>query len=178
MYRDNSLIPSEAIRLLALGLLAEAPRSYAEVAAEVRRFIGLVVGPSLDLVAPPLELLKIEGLVRAEAAGSSSHDAILHLTDAGRAELQKLLAANVRAPTNDISKLILALKMRFLPQMPLNGQRLQAEILAEVTLRERARLKELRSTAGENPIFAAWLDLEIAQAEARLQWFERLSEGF
>jgi len=176
MYRDNSLIPSEAIRLLALGLLAEAPRSYGTLAAEVRRFTQLVVGPSLELVAPPLELLKIEGLVAADAAPGAGAAALLSLTEAGQAELQTLLAANVRAPTNDISKLILALKMRFLPLMAPLAQRLQVELLLEVTLRERARLGELRADP-PNGVFAAWLDLETAQAEARLQWLERLAEG-
>ena len=35
MYRDNTLIPSEAIRLLALGILADGDRRYAELASEV-----------------------------------------------------------------------------------------------------------------------------------------------
>ena len=34
MYRDNSLIPSEAIRLLALGILATGKWSYAQLASE------------------------------------------------------------------------------------------------------------------------------------------------
>ena len=36
MYRDNSLIPSETVRLAALGLLTEGAKSYAELASEVR----------------------------------------------------------------------------------------------------------------------------------------------
>ena len=39
MYRDNSLIPSEAIRLLALGILAGGEKSYADLASEVRHFV-------------------------------------------------------------------------------------------------------------------------------------------
>ena len=56
MYRDNTLIPSEAVRLLALGLLAEGNKRYDALASEVRYFTSHVVGPSLDLVAPPLDL--------------------------------------------------------------------------------------------------------------------------
>src|SRR3546814_19854056 len=63
MYRDNTLIPSEAVRLLALGLLATRSMSYAELAREVRHFTGRIMGPSLDLVGAPLEVLKVEGLV-------------------------------------------------------------------------------------------------------------------
>ena len=40
VYKDNSLIPTEAVRLAALGLLTEGPRSYAELADEVRRHLG------------------------------------------------------------------------------------------------------------------------------------------
>ncbi len=50
MYRDNSLIPSEAIRLLALGILAGGDKSYAELAGEVRHFVSHITGPSLELV--------------------------------------------------------------------------------------------------------------------------------
>ena len=49
MYKDNSLIPTEAVRLAALGLLTEAPRSYAALADEVRHFTSRIVGPSLDV---------------------------------------------------------------------------------------------------------------------------------
>ena len=69
MYRDNTLIPSEAVRLLALGLLAGRPMSYAQLAREVRHFTGRIMGPSLDLVGAPLEVLKVEGLVANRDGG-------------------------------------------------------------------------------------------------------------
>ena len=47
MYRDNTLIPTEAVRLLALGILATGERSYSELASEVRHFTGRIVGPML-----------------------------------------------------------------------------------------------------------------------------------
>ena len=65
MYKDNSLIPSEAVRLAALGLLAKRPRVYADLARDIRHFTARIVGPSLDLLGPSLELLKIEGLIEA-----------------------------------------------------------------------------------------------------------------
>ena len=64
MYKDNSLIPTEAVRLAALGLLTEAPRSYADLADEVRHFTSRIVGPSLDLIGPPIEVLRVEGFDR------------------------------------------------------------------------------------------------------------------
>ncbi len=69
MYRDNSLIPSETVRLAALGLLAEGPRSYADLASAVRHLSARIVGPSLDLLGPSIELLKVEALAAADAAG-------------------------------------------------------------------------------------------------------------
>lgn len=171
MYRDNTLIPSEAIRLLALGLLAEAPRSYASLAQQVREFLQLVVGPSLDLLAPPLELLKIEGLVEADGPGS---EATLSLSTAGAQELQRLLGANLRAPTTDISKLILALKVRFLPLLPPAERALQAEMMAEVFQRARARLLELKERAPGGAAFAGWLEMELDKAERQLRWAQDL----
>ena len=174
MYRDNTLIPSEAIRMLALGLLAEAPRSYASLARDVRAFLQLAVGPSLDLVAPPLELLKIEGLVAADAEGT---EATLSLTRAGQDTLRTLLAANLRAPTTDISKLILALKVRFFDLLPRDEQRLQAEIIAEVFGRAQARLQELKDRSPAKATdFTAWLDMELDKATRQLTWALQLQQ--
>jgi hypothetical protein len=172
MYRDNSLIPSEAIRLLALGILATGKWPYAQLAGEVRHFVSHICGPSLDLVAPPLELLKIEGLVNAADDGNVPDSELLSLSVAGRDELHKLLTANVRAPVSDLNKLIIALKLRFLHLLAPAEQVLQAEILAEVSERELARLTELRAHhCGDRGHLNAWLDQEIVQVETRLAFF-------
>ena len=148
MYRDNSLMPSEAIRLLALGLLTDQPRGYAELAREVRHFTDHVVGPSLDLVAQPIELLKVEGLITAQGAGE---EPLLAITEAGREALRALLTANVRPPVNDINKLIIALKMRFLHLLQADEQRLQTDILIEMCERELARLQAILSHDPDAP---------------------------
>jgi len=175
MYRDNSLIPSEAIRLLALGILAGGDKSYAELAGEVRHFVSHITGPSLELVASPLELLKIEGLVDSGDNGNAPDTELLSLSEAGRAELHTLLTSNVRAPVSDINKLIIGLKLRFLHLLGPAEQRLQGETLAELSERELARLTELRAHhAGQPGHLVAWLDQEIAQVEARLAFFQDL----
>jgi DNA-binding PadR family transcriptional regulator len=175
MYRDHSLIPSEAIRLLALGILAGGARSYAELAAEVRHFVSHITGPSLELVAAPLELLKIEGLVDAGDDHDVPDAELLSLNEAGRGELHTLLTANVRAPISDINKLIIALKLRFLHLLPATEQRLQAEVLMELSERELARLTQLRAHhTSDRGHLVAWLDQEIAQVEARLAYFRAL----
>jgi len=62
MYRDNTLIPTEAIRLAALGRLMEGAVDYSELANEVRHFVSSIIGPSLDMLTPSLELMRLEGL--------------------------------------------------------------------------------------------------------------------
>ena len=175
MYRDNSLIPSEAIRLLALGILAGGDKSYGELAGEVRHFVSHITGPSLELVASPLELLKIEGLVESSESDDEADTQLLRLSEAGRAELHTLLTSNVRAPVSDINKLIIALKLRFLHLLGPAEQRLQGETLMELSERELARLTELRAHhAGDRGHLVAWLDQEIAQVEGRLAFFQDL----
>jgi DNA-binding PadR family transcriptional regulator len=167
MFRDKTLIPTEAIRVLALGLIAERPRRYAELAQELRRFIGLVLGPSLDMLAPSLELLRFEGLAEGDGA-----EATLTITEKGRGELMTLLRANVRAPVNDTNRLVIALKFRFLHLLPPDEQKTQLALLADLYETERGRLEALRAAEG-GTAFAAWLDHEIALVGERIGWLER-----
>jgi hypothetical protein len=82
MFRDKTLIPAEAIRLAALGMLAEGPRAYGALAGDVRHFASRIMGPSLDLLGPSLELLRHEGLAVAEGSGERSATT-LRITSAG-----------------------------------------------------------------------------------------------
>ena len=175
MYRDNTLIPSEAVRLLALGILATDDTPYAALASEVRRFTSHLAGPSLDLVASPLELLRVEGLIETADGQDLGEDARLRITDSGRQELRRLLVSNVRAPVTDINKLIIALKMRFLHLLEAGEREMQIEAIAEMCERELARLISLRDQhADAAGVFTEWLDHDIGGARARLVWFESL----
>ncbi|MEO1190815.1 MAG: hypothetical protein AAFY02_03615 [Pseudomonadota bacterium] len=167
MFRDKSLVPAQAIRLLALGLLAEEPRSYADLASRVRQITGLLVGPSLDLLAPPLQLLKIEGLV------DEDETSLLTLTEEGRSELRRLLDAPLRQASDDLHKLIIALKLRFLPLLPVDAQGMQLDALVESALKAQARLESLAEVSEGAPLFHEWLELERAQNEERLAWLKR-----
>src|SRR6202789_2509967 len=98
MYKDNSLVPSEAVRLAALGLLARAPRAYGDLAREIRHFAQRIVGASLELLGPSLELFKVEALIEA-LDPKAPHDAqMMALTEAGRSELRRLMTASLRGP--------------------------------------------------------------------------------
>ncbi len=169
MFRDRSLVPSQAVRLLALGLLAEIGRSYADLASEVRRATGLLIGPSLDLLAPPLELLRIEGLAKEDGER-------LFLTNAGWEDLRHLLDAPLRQGASDLQRLVVALKIRFLPVMETNQRLLQMEALIEDAEREQARLAALIDTTAQHSDFDAWLALEQAQSHDRLAWLRRRAE--
>jgi hypothetical protein len=171
VYRDNSLIPTEAIRLCALGELALRPRRYADLAISVRHFVQRVAGPSLELLGPSLELLRVEGLIEPVDGEGMADNAVLRLTLSGRALMLKLLTASIRAQANEFTKLVIALKLRFLELLEPEAQLGELDRLAEVHERERARLVDLRqSQAGEPSHLLGWLDLEIGQVESRLAW--------
>src|SRR5690554_2178315 len=177
MYRDNSLMPGEAIRLLALGILTEGERSYADLASAVRHFTERLVGPSLDLMAQPLELLKVEGLIEAVDGRGLADNAHLRITAAGEDALQTLLRANLRSQINDLNKLIIALKVRFLHLLPEAEQRIQAELMMEILERDLARLQDLRDHhSADSGNLGAWLDLEVEQTRNRLAWYRGLAE--
>jgi hypothetical protein len=171
MLRDNSLIPIEAVRLCALGRLMQGDLRYAALAGEVRHFTSRLVGPSLDLLGTSIELLRLEGLVQAVDGKGMEDNALLRITSAGRAAFRELMRARVRTPGGDVGKLVLALKLRFLDLLSAEDRVEQVDLLADVYRQERARLIDLRQHSAESHL-AEWLDLEIAQIDQRLAWFE------
>ncbi|MDH5557605.1 MAG: hypothetical protein OEZ03_09655 [Alphaproteobacteria bacterium] len=177
MYRDNTLIPAEAVRLAALGSLVEGDRSYGDLAREIRFFVARIVGPSLDLLGTSLELLRLEGLIETPDGNTSMEtlpdDAQLRITSEGKAAFHVLMTSNVRGLANDLSRLVIALKMRFLPMLPEEDRHEQAEILAEACETELARMQDLRASYGDGYL-AEWLDHEIAEATERRDWFTAL----
>ena len=173
MYRDNTLIPTEAIRLAALGALIEGERRYADLAGEIRSFVGRVAGPSLDLLGTSLEVMGYEGLAEMEDAPGEG-GALLRITDAGRRQFVTLMTSGVRAPVNDVSKLVIALKMRFLDLLEEDDRLDQIELMREMCEGEAGRLRDLRSD-GSNDAFNEWLDFEVAQLERRIDWLDQLT---
>lgn len=177
MYRDNSLMPKEAVRLAILGMIMQQPMRYADVAVAVRHFTSRLVGPSLDLMAPSLELMRYEGLVEALDGTGMEDNALLGVTPDGRRDFETLMKATVRAPsTDDLNKLVITLKLRFLHLLPEAARREQVELLVELHETELARLEDLRGRHADEPgHLTAWLDHDIGQMRARLAWFEDLA---
>lgn len=178
MFKDQSLIPAEATRLAALGMLAGASLCYADLALRVRHLSSRIAGPSLDLISAPLELLRYEGLVEDEGCSEAPADRRpLRLTEAGRAEFERLMLASVRAPINDLGKLVIALKLKYLHLLAPDQRAQQADRLAELAERELARLEDLRASHAEEPgLFYGWLEQEIVAVRARLAWFQDLRD--
>lgn len=176
MYRDNTLLPKEAIRLAVLGILAARPMGYAELASEVRHFISRVAGPSVDLMGSSIELLRLEGLIEADSEDKDT--ASLTLTEDGRAELVALLESGVRAPFTGVNKLVIGLKLRFFHLLDPDEQRNQADMMIEACQTELARMIDLRKRhEGEPGQLAGWLDQDITELQSRLVWFEKFREG-
>lgn len=171
MYRDKTLIPTEAIRLAALGTLALRPMSYAELAREVRAFTSRVAGPSLDMMGTSIELLRTESLVAPVEGAAAGPDTLLALTPDGHAEFHELMTSNVRSPLDGVSKLVFALKLRFLHLLPAAEARTQRDLMAEISTAERARLLDLKQRhTGEPGHFSGWLDGEIDALDRRIGW--------
>lgn len=173
MYADNTLTPKEAVRLCALGTLTKGPMRYGALATAIRHFSSHITGPSLDVMGTSLELLKYEGLVSAVEGVGMEDDALLAITDKGEAELRALLTANVKTQASEMTKLIVALKFRFLHLLDIEEQRAQADILIEAQDIELARLDNLRAHHSEDSGYLVeWLDHDIRDMETHLQWLK------
>jgi len=175
VYADRTLIPTEVIRLCALGTLTLAPMTYGELAREVRAFTGRMSGPTLDTMGTSIELLRTEGLIAADEPAGTGADATLKLTPAGEAELRDLLTANLRNTLDDMSRIVFALKLRFLHLLEPAVAREQIDRLIAISEADKSRRADTKARYGEEPgYFGAWLDADIDRAEARVTWLQEL----
>jgi len=166
LFRDRSLIPAEAIRLMALGLLAERPLAYGDLAGEIRYFTSHFVGPSLDLMGSSIEMLRYQGLIEPVEGQGMADNAVMRLLPAGRTVLEELLQARLGQGQGDINRLALRLKLRFLALLPEAAQAAQRAHIAENIDSELARLGDLRRRNAEAPaIFRDWIERDIAALE-------------
>jgi DNA-binding PadR family transcriptional regulator len=176
MYRDNSLVPIETVRIAALGALATKPRTYGEIAADVRLFTSRIVGPSLDLMGISIELLRAEGVVMDLAEDAGQKDPRLTLTPAGAEMLLKLLKAPIRSPNTELSRLVVALKMRFLHLLDPPDRLEQIALLRTLTVTERQRFVDLEEQSDGANLFKDWLALQIQLLDTRLAWIDGFSK--
>ena len=177
MYRDNSLIPKEAIRMAALGALINGSRSYIDISTEVRQFSARIVGPSLDLLGTSIELLKLEGLIEVVENPGGDGEELLRLTTSGFQELKEYLRSTIRSGSSDLNKLVVALKLRFIEVLEPSERLDQLVGLQTMYKAERNRLQDLRKhkewSAGLLPRL---LELELAVTDQRLSWCDEQVE--
>ncbi len=177
MYADRTLVPTEVIRLCALGTLTLAPMTYAELAREVRTFTARLSGPSLDMMGTSIELLRTEGLIEASNPNAAGAEATLQLTQAGETELRDLLTANLRNTLDDLSRIVFALKLRFLHVLEPAVAREQIDRMIEISESDKARRVDTKERYGKEPgHFGAWLDADIERASERVAWLSALKE--
>lgn len=173
MYQDKSLVSTEAVRLAALGRLAAGAMTYADLAQDIRHFVTRIVGPSLDLLGSSLEILRLEGLIAPAEGSSVADDTEMVITESGRQDFLDLMDASLRAPLDDTGRLVMALKLRFLFEVPKEQQLDQIDLLRELAQSELARLEALQQSHAEGAL-AGSLALDIDQVNARIAWLNDL----
>jgi hypothetical protein len=110
--------------------------------------------------------LRYEGLI----AGDDGKP--LAITDEGRAVLNELLRANVRAGSGAMNDLVIALKIRFLHLLPPREQREQAELVIEACESELARIEDV--TVDESGYLGDWLAIETDRLNARIGYLRHM----
>ncbi len=174
MYRDRSLVPTEAVRLAALGFLADAPREYGALAGLVRQFIARTVGPSVELLGPSIELLRLERLVEAEDGAPIESNPVLTVTGAGREALRDLLSAPLRATEGDLNRLVVGLKLRFLAHLAPADRAAVLRGMIDAAERELDRLSDLRVSEEGQGCLGGWIDLDIDHLTRRIAWLRSI----
>src|SRR5690606_30537896 len=98
-------------------------------------------------------------------------ESVLALTAPGRAALRELMISNLRTPVDGVSKLVFALKLRFLHLLEAGDARDQIARMLEISETELARLTDLKQRYGGEPgRFSDWLELDMGQVESRIAW--------
>ena len=174
MYRDNSLIPRETIKMAALGALIERERSYDDIANEVRSFISRIVGPSLELMGTSIELLKVEGLIETVNDNDKDDASLLRLSPAGLQELKEYLRSNLKSGGSELNKLVIALKLRFIDILNDDERRDQFLAIRDIYHNEKRRLDDLKNqTAWLTGFLLESIELDLYVVNKRIEWCDQ-----
>ena len=174
MYRDNSLIPRETIKMAALGALIERERSYDDIANEVRSFISRIVGPSLELMGTSIELLKVEGLIETVNHNDKDDASLLRLSPAGLQELKEYLRSNLKSGGSELNKLVIALKLRFIDILNDDERRDQFLAIRDIYHNEKRRLDDLKNqTTWLTGFLLESIELDLYVVNKRIEWCDQ-----
>ena len=181
--RESTLLPTQAIRLCALGtLLADGPTTYAGLAGQVRALTGNQLGPAPTVTASSVELLRYEGLVLAigldDPTQPAGPETVLHITPEGQRAFAELMAGGLTTPMNELNRLVVQLRLAF--SYLLEGPQRDAVRLSLIALYEREvdRIAAIFDQVGDRPgPLGAWLRLDLEHAMERLDWLRRASSA-
>jgi hypothetical protein len=88
------------------------------------------------------------------------------------------LSANLRNTLDDISRIVFALKLRFLHLLEPAVAREQIDRMIEISEADKARRTDTKARYGNEPgHFGAWLDADIERAADRVAWLKALKAG-
>lgn len=178
--RERGLVPKAALRLAALGTLSEGERRYADVALEAREFVARFTSPAPEILSTSIELLKLEGLIEAvgeapkgrRGAEEGETNPMLRITGSGVAALASLLKAPVNPKMSDITRLAVALKLRFVHALSPAERAEEVAGLQAMYEAERERLATLLATERDRPsarLLCDWLTAEIRLIDDHLR---------
>ena len=174
LYRDNSLIPRETIKMAALGALIERARSYDDIANEVRSFISRIVGPSLELMGTSIELLKLEGLIETVNDNDEDDASLLQLSPLGLQELKEYLRSNLKSGGSELNKLVIALKLRFIDILDDDERRDQLLAIRDMYHNEKRRLEDLKNqTTWLTGFLLESIELDLFLVNKKIEWCDQ-----
>ena len=81
----------------------------------------------------------------------------------------------LRTPPDDASRLVYALKLRFLNFLDEDEKIDEIDLLREIAISELARFEDLQKTYGDGYLRKA-LDMDISHARDKIIWFDSLLE--
>lgn len=177
--RERGLVPKAALRLAALGTLWEGEKRYADVALEAREFVARFSSPAPEILSTSIELLKLEGLIeeivvpggcRSDEVGESNP--LLRITESGVTALASLLKAPLNPKMSDITRLAVALKLRFVHALSPAERAEEVAGLQAMYEAERERLATLLAAERNRPtarLLCEWLTAEIRLIDDHLQ---------
>ena len=119
--------------------------------------------------------MALEGLVKEDSGNAAFSDGQLILTQQGHDKFVELMQGNLRDTSGELSRLIMALKMRYLHLLDDDIRREQLEILQDVCELDLERVLALREEhANEASNFTGWLEMEVKRLEQKNDWLKSL----
>ena len=122
------------------------------------------------MLGSSLEILKLEGLVTIDdqSEATKNDQRRVTITQNGILRFEMLMNASLRVPMDDINRLVLLTKLRFLTYLPNEQQLDQLDLYLELVHKEQALLNNLITEHSEG-VLGEWLTMEQQTLKTREQ---------